>query len=475
MTPLVEAKKQVKQMPVHVFVGPTLPAVAVYAARPGAVVHPPVRHGDLLRLSARPGETVVLVDGYYHQSGAVRHKEILDLLAADVRVVGCASMGALRAAELHPFGMIGHGTVFGMYRRGVINGDDEVAVSHGEEPDYRSFSIPLVTVRCAVAAAVAAGAFSDPAGATIVGLARELPYHERSWRALASLIGKADPTIMDHYTALRAFLADHPVHADIKATDTTATLRQLDELTPFVDKRWAGWPQSTGWRSQYLHTWRAEFGGAMVAGRHVSAGEVARYRQIYHDWAPRAWRRHVLARIAGLPATAYADQLAAGVMAAAARHGLTARSLTIEQRNRWMVRDESERPAELRHLLCALVRSYRPALGPLAELIEALDIPDCDADRWAVAECQAINEEVASWGLGHRIEDLRDNVLLDHLFNVWHTNSGDTRRLLAAARDRGFQSIDEAIHAVRPFFLRHRFERLETESGVRTASVGEPQ
>jgi hypothetical protein len=47
--------------------------------------------------------------------------------------------------------------------------------------------------------------------------------------------------------------------------------------------------------------------------------------------------------------------------------------------------------------------------------------------------------------------------------------------LLAAARDRGFQSIDEAIHAVRPFFLRHRFERLETEAGVRTASVGEPQ
>jgi hypothetical protein len=40
-------------------------------------------------------------------------------------------MGALRAAELHTFGMVGVGRVFEGYRDGVYEDDDEVAVVHG--------------------------------------------------------------------------------------------------------------------------------------------------------------------------------------------------------------------------------------------------------------------------------------------------------------------------------------------------------
>ena len=40
-------------------------------------------------------------------------------------------MGALRAAELHPFGMVGIGQVYEWYRDGTIDADDEVAVAHG--------------------------------------------------------------------------------------------------------------------------------------------------------------------------------------------------------------------------------------------------------------------------------------------------------------------------------------------------------
>lgn len=70
---------------VHVYCGPTITAAEVVGMLPGATVHPPVRHGDLLRLAAAPGDTVVIIDGVFHAVAAVRHKEILDLLASGVR------------------------------------------------------------------------------------------------------------------------------------------------------------------------------------------------------------------------------------------------------------------------------------------------------------------------------------------------------------------------------------------------------
>ena len=66
---------------VHVYCGPTISVAEAAAIVPGAVTHPPVRHGDLLRLDPAPGMTVVIIDGAWHQVPAVRHREILWLLA----------------------------------------------------------------------------------------------------------------------------------------------------------------------------------------------------------------------------------------------------------------------------------------------------------------------------------------------------------------------------------------------------------
>ena len=49
-------------------------------------------------------------------------------------------MGALRAAELHAFGMRGVGRIFEAFRDGELEDDDEVAVVHGpaEPGTFRS-------------------------------------------------------------------------------------------------------------------------------------------------------------------------------------------------------------------------------------------------------------------------------------------------------------------------------------------------
>ena len=70
------------------------------------------------RSSATRPRAVGIIDGYFQQVPSVWHKEILWAMAQGVHVFGSASMGALRAAELAPFGMRGVGLIFEAYRDG---------------------------------------------------------------------------------------------------------------------------------------------------------------------------------------------------------------------------------------------------------------------------------------------------------------------------------------------------------------------
>ena len=151
---------------VHVYCGPTISAAEAAAIVPGAVIHPPVRHGDLLRLDPAPGLTVVIIDGAWHQVPAVRHKEILWLLAHGAAVAGAASMGALRAAELHPWGMTGIGEIYRAYRDGILAGDDEVAVAMAPG-DCRPLSVAMADVTDALARAAADGALGQAEAAAL--------------------------------------------------------------------------------------------------------------------------------------------------------------------------------------------------------------------------------------------------------------------------------------------------------------------
>ncbi|HVK84540.1 MAG TPA: TfuA-like protein [Kofleriaceae bacterium] len=113
-----------------VYVGPTLPAAEVAARLPGARVLPPVAVGDVLRAVKRGGvRRIAIIDGYFERMAAVWHKELLVALARGIEVWGAASMGALRAAELAPFGMRGIGGIYRAFASGELIADDEVAVA----------------------------------------------------------------------------------------------------------------------------------------------------------------------------------------------------------------------------------------------------------------------------------------------------------------------------------------------------------
>ena len=84
-----------------VFVGPTLRAEDL-PPDDDIVVLPPVAQGRRLSRRRRRGRSAIgIIDGYFEGVLSVWHKEILWAMAEGIHVFGSASMGALRAAELH--------------------------------------------------------------------------------------------------------------------------------------------------------------------------------------------------------------------------------------------------------------------------------------------------------------------------------------------------------------------------------------
>jgi hypothetical protein len=134
-------------MKAFIFVGPSVPKEEL-ALHCNAYYLPPVGLGDIAKILQEKPHVIGIIDGYFDSVPSIWHKEILLALSQGVHVVGGASMGALRAAELHAFGMEGIGEIFEWYRDGYIEADDEVAVIHSKaENDYMPFSEALVNIR----------------------------------------------------------------------------------------------------------------------------------------------------------------------------------------------------------------------------------------------------------------------------------------------------------------------------------------
>ena len=171
-------------MTAYLFVGPT-----VLPAERGALVDficlPPASMGDVYRAASARPRAIGIIDGYFEGVPAVWHKEILWAMSQGIHVFGSASMGALRAAELHEFGMRGVGRIFEAYRSGELEDDDEVAVVHGPaEAGYVPLSEPMVNIRATLEAAERAGIITASVRGGLLGRAKGLFYQDRSWEAL---------------------------------------------------------------------------------------------------------------------------------------------------------------------------------------------------------------------------------------------------------------------------------------------------
>ncbi|MGE3904647.1 MAG: TfuA-like protein [Reyranellaceae bacterium] len=185
------------------FLGPSLDMGTADSVCPGALYLPPARCGDLIQLKQLRPKVVVLIDGEFEHTAAVWHKEILDLLQCGISVLGSSSMGALRAAELHTFGMIGVGEVFRRYRDGEILDDDEVALQYVCAPwGYIPLSEPMVNCRVTIERAVAAGAISAAEARRLLATAKQTFFQGRTWERilLPGFDTRVQRAVKEYYT-----------------------------------------------------------------------------------------------------------------------------------------------------------------------------------------------------------------------------------------------------------------------------------
>jgi hypothetical protein len=169
-------------MTAYLFVGPTLPPAEARALA-DFVCLPPASMGDVYRAAGSRPRAIGIIDGYFEGVPAVWHKEILWAMSQGIHVFGSASMGALRAAELHEFGMRGVGRIFEAYRSGELEDDDEVAVVHGPaETGYVALSEPMVNIRATLEEAGRGGIVSPSVRAELIERAKGLFYQDRSWQ-----------------------------------------------------------------------------------------------------------------------------------------------------------------------------------------------------------------------------------------------------------------------------------------------------
>ncbi len=209
-----------------VFVGPTLP-IDVCRRELDAVYLPPVAQGDVYRAALDGPDAIGIIDGYFERVPAVWHKEILWAMARGIHVFGAASMGALRAAELAPFGMVGVGAIFEAFRDGRLEDDDEVTVVHGDVASgYRQASVAMVDIRATLAAALATGVITDATHHALIRLAKAQFYPERGYASLFAA-ARATRVDLDQVAALEAWLPGGQVWQ--KRADALAMLHALRE------------------------------------------------------------------------------------------------------------------------------------------------------------------------------------------------------------------------------------------------------
>jgi hypothetical protein len=176
-------------------------------------------------------------------------------MAQGIHVFGAASIGALRAAELDTFGMRGIGQIYEAYRDGVLEDDDEVAVLHGpEELGYPPLTEAMVNIRAALADALRCGILAATVAETLIQIAKDLFYKERTYEAVLSRAAESGFPA----AALRKLAEWLPAgHIDQKRLDAEAMLEairaHLDAKVPPLRVSYT-LAETAAWRAARQHT-----------------------------------------------------------------------------------------------------------------------------------------------------------------------------------------------------------------------------
>jgi TfuA protein len=176
-----------------------------------AEYRPPAKKGDFLRFTMpADGLTVVgLVDGYFLQDYPPSPIEIYQLIIRkNTVVIGSASLGALRAVELEKFGMIGVGKIFELYKKGIVNADDEVAVTFTEEPQSLQ-SEAMIDIRFNLFIAKRKGIIDEITKKIVARVAKSVYFPYRNYEDILDKTKNMHPELEHGLESFRAYIRNN--------------------------------------------------------------------------------------------------------------------------------------------------------------------------------------------------------------------------------------------------------------------------
>ncbi len=188
---------------------------------------PPAKKGDLLQLILKEIDIVGLVDGYFLQDYPPTPIEVYNLVRKrNVKVFGSSSLGALRAVELGKYGMIGIGKIFRLFRDGILESDDEVAVTFTDYTNYKSEA--LIDIRYNLFLAQKYKIIDNRTGRSILKISKQTYFPYRTYEDILDKCKLKYPEINSQVESFRGFVLNNK--KSLKERDAMRLLKHIKSI-----------------------------------------------------------------------------------------------------------------------------------------------------------------------------------------------------------------------------------------------------
>lgn len=213
-----------------VYLGPTLSrekAIKILDAD----YRDPAKKGDFLMLSQDSDEKkyVGFIDGVFLHDYPPSPIEVYHLATRkNIELIGASSLGALRAVELEKFGMKGIGKIFQLYKNGIINADDEVAVTFTRENNILQ-SEAMIDIRFNLFLAYKKGIITNQTKKRIAKIAKNIYFPFRNYEDIIKLTQQQFPSIYNELESFRSYILKN--RDSLKARDAIKLLKYLKTMS----------------------------------------------------------------------------------------------------------------------------------------------------------------------------------------------------------------------------------------------------
>jgi hypothetical protein len=213
-----------------VYLGPTLSreeAIKILDAD----YRDPAKKGDFLMLSRDSDEKkyVGFVDGVFLHDYPPSPIEVYHLATRkNIELIGASSLGALRAVELEKFGMKGIGKIFQLYKNGIINADDEVAVTFVRENNILQ-SEAMIDIRFNLFLAYKKGIITNQTKKRFAKIAKNIYFPFRNYEDIIKITSQQFPSIYNELESFRSYIQKN--RDSLKARDAIKLLKYLKTMS----------------------------------------------------------------------------------------------------------------------------------------------------------------------------------------------------------------------------------------------------